>query len=422
MFHFKIFLSSLFLIAFMYARAQDMARVRHNIGVLCAPEMAGRGYALSGDKKAAEWIAAAFRQAGLQPFGNSFFQPFPLTVNTFYPQVALKVDGTVLQPGKDFIPNPVSGKGRGKARLVCLDTLLAKGDSLALKNAMQTSYKGKGVLFRMTDYMQLLERCPELLPKLNQAKVWVGTAPTLTAHISGQALQPPFLIVHSKNISTVAKKVAFRIDSELKTNYITQNVIGYIKGSKMPERFVVFTAHYDHLGTLGKQAYIPGANDNAAGVAMLIELAHYFRQHPPDFSVCFIAFSGEELGLLGSLHYTAQPLFPLANIHFLWNLDLIGTGKDGATVVNASLHPQAFERLKTLNDSLKALPKLVPRASAANSDHYPFTIKNVPAFFIYLMDKNYPYYHHPDDKAEHLPLDGFSGLFRLLISACLAMF
>lgn len=415
MLYLKILLASLCVSLAVPAIAQDMERVRQNIRLLCSPEMAGRGYTMDGDKKAAQLIAKAFREAGVQPFGSDYYQLFSLTANTFPQKIDLIIDEKFLTVGKDFIPNSVSGKGKGSAKLIYLDTLLAKGDSAVIRNAMQSNYQGKGIVFRMSDYSLMLERCPELIPQLNKAKVWIGTTPTLTAHISGQALQPPFLLAKPEAIGKSAKKIKFRIDSQLKTNYITQNVIGYIKGTETPERFVVFTAHYDHLGTMGTQAYIPGANDNAAGVAMLIELAHHFGKNPPPFSVCFMAFAGEELGLLGSLHYAANPLFPLSQINFLWNLDLVGTGKDGATVVNATIHTREFEKLKTINESLQALSKIIPRAPAANSDHYPFSIKGVSAFFIYLMDKNYPHYHNIDDKAENLPLSGFGGLFNLLI-------
>lgn len=415
MLYLKILLASLCISLAVPAISQDMERVHQNIRLLCSPEMAGRGYTMDGDKKAAQLIAEAFRKAGVQPFGSNYYQLFSLTANTFPQKMDLIIDGKHLTVGKDFIPNPVSGKGKGSTKLIYLDTLLAKGDSAVVRNAMQTNYQGKGIVFRMSDYSLMLERCPELIPQLNKAKVWIGTSLTLTAHISGQALQPPFLLAKPESIGASAKKIKFRIDSQLKTNYITQNVIGYIKGTEIPERFVVFTAHYDHLGTIGKQAYIPGANDNAAGVAMLIELAYHFSKNPPPFSVCFMAFSGEELGLLGSLHYAANPLFPLSQINFLWNLDLVGTGKDGATVVNATIHTREFEKLKTINESLQALPKIIPRAPAANSDHYPFSIKGVPAFFIYLMDKNYPYYHNIDDKVENLPLSSFGSLFNLLV-------
>src|SRR6201999_64747 len=84
-------------------------------------------------------------------------------------------------------------------------------------------------------------------------------------------------------------------------NYTSQNVIGYVKGKDNPDSFIVFTAHYDHLGQMGKKVYFPGANDNASGVAMLLSLARYYSkpEHKPKCSIVFIAFGGEEVALLG---------------------------------------------------------------------------------------------------------------------------
>ena len=70
---------------------------------------------------------------------------------------------------------------------------------------------------------------------------------------------------------------------------------------------------------------------------MLFELADYYTKNPPDYSIVFMAFAAEEAGLLGSRFYTENPLFPPKNIHFLINLDLIGTGSEGMTVVNGSI-------------------------------------------------------------------------------------
>ena len=108
----------------------------------------------------------------------------------------------------------------------------------------------------------------------------------------------------------------------------SQNLCGYVQGTQFPDSFVVFTAHYDHLGAMGKDAYFPGANDNASGVSMLLNLARYYKAHPAKYSVVFLFFSGEEAGLLGSKYYSEHPLFPLSTIKFLTNLDLLGTGDD----------------------------------------------------------------------------------------------
>src|SRR5690606_25921598 len=117
------------------------------------------------------------------------------------------------------------------------------------------------------------------------------------------------------------RKITVEIQPEYRSHN-ARNVIGYIKGTAFPDSFIVFSAHYDHLGMMGKQALFPGANDNASGVAMMLDIMHHYKKNPPAYSVCFMAFAGEEAGLLGSYYYTEKPLFPLGQIAMLINLDL----------------------------------------------------------------------------------------------------
>ena len=92
---------------------------------------------------------------------------------------------------------------------------------------------------------------------------------------------------------------------------------------------------------MGKDVYFPGANDNASGVAMLLNLANYYskKENQPKCSIAFIAFAGEEAGLLGSKYFSEHPLIPLNKMKFLVNLDLLGTGDEGMMVVNATCIP-----------------------------------------------------------------------------------
>lgn len=127
----------------------------------------------------------------------------------------------------------------------------------------------------------------------------------------------------------------------------------------------------------------------------------------------FIFFGAEEAGLVGSKFYTDNPVFPLEEIKFLINIDLAGTGEEGITVVNGSVFENEFSKLKELNETKKYLAQVKVRGKAANSDHYYFTEKGVPAFFIYTMG-GIKAYHDVYDKPETLPLTEFQDLFRLL--------
>src|SRR5699024_4573068 len=104
---------------------------------------------------------------------------------------------------------------------------------------------------------------------------------------------------------------------------------GVLPSSKKDADTLVFTAHYDHLGMMGKKAMFPGGNDNASGTSMLLSMAHYFQQNPSDYHLIFIAFAGEEVGLLGSKYFVENKSISLSSIHFLINLDIMGSGEEG---------------------------------------------------------------------------------------------
>ena len=197
--------------------------------------------------------------------------------------------------------------------------------------------------------------------------------------------------------------------------HLAQNVIGYVQGSEHPDSFIVFSAHYDHIGEMGK-ALFPGANDNASGTAMLLNLARYYSMpaHKPKCSIVFMAFCGEEVGLIGSRYYTEHPLFPLNRIRFLLNMDIMGTGEDGITAVNGTVYTKEFEALKKINDDARLVKAVNVRGKAANSDHYFFSEKGVHAFFVYTMG-GIKAYHDIYDKPQTLPLNEFQDLFELFV-------
>ena len=225
----------------------------------------------------------------------------------------------------------------------------------------------------------------------------------------------PVLIIKSSAFHYPVTSLDVHINNKFLNEYRTQNVVGYIPGTVCPDSFLVYTAHYDHLGMMGKSIYFPGANDNASGTSMMLILARYFSRHPQRYSVVFIGFTGEEAGLLGSGYFTGHPLINLSGIKFLVNLDLVGTGVDGITVVNATEFPHPFEMLCHLNDTGRYLVNIKKRGKACNSDHCPFYACGVPCFFIYTLG-GIAAYHNLDDRPETLPLTAFEALSKLLIA------
>jgi len=361
---------------FFNASAQDIAFARKIVDTLTSPYFWGRGYTNDGMKKAADFIADQFKQYGLKPLDNkSYFQKFSYPVNTFPDNMEVAINGKELVAGKDFIVGPEAHGLKAEGNLEEKDS----ADFVNMKN-----------------------------------KFIIHLADKLTWSASAETAEYTLVEVDKKAIDKTPTQFEVDIDNEFIKNFKAANICGYVKGTQQPDSFIFITAHYDHLGGMGKDVYFPGANDNASGISLLLNLAHYYVSHPQKYSIGFICFAGEEAGLFGSKHFTENPLVPLKNIRFLINTDLAGTGDEGITVVNATEFPKEFAYMNEINDQGKLLVKIYSRGKAANSDHYFFTEKGVPAFFFYTMG-GIKAYHDVFDKAETLPLNEHEDLFKLIV-------
>jgi hypothetical protein len=414
-FSIKPFLWGLLFFLPLHLVGQDMERAKATLRTLCSPAFHGRGYVNGGDRIAATYIRGQFQEIGLKPFDSSFFRPFTIEINTFPKKVSLQLDHQKLEPGKDFIVNPVAQGGRGRGKIVLLDTLIFTSEN-ARKTFMQQNFKRNVMVYESRHFSKLTELPLDYLNKMHEAKALIELQKDkLTASVStAQQSHAAFEMV-KKDLNPASKTAKFRLDAKFIKNYQTQNVIGYVTGKTNPDSYIVLTAHYDHLGRMGKDTYFPGANDNASGTTMLLELARYYArpENQPDESIVFMAFAAEEAGLLGSKYYTEHPVFPLKQIKFLLNLDLMGTGEDGITVVNSLKLPDEFAILTRINSEKNYLTKVNKRDNAPNSDHYFFTRKGVKAFFIYAMGGP-KFYHDIYDRPETLPLTKFQEMFGLI--------
>ncbi|MVN79166.1 M28 family peptidase [Hymenobacter sp. HMF4947] len=414
--------SSLFFAHTGRAQGVELVRARRTIEALAAPNMHGRGYVQQGEHRAAAYLRGRLRQLGLQPLAPDFTQPFTLDVNTFPGKLKLEVSDKplfqpgqpTLQPGRDYIAAPNSAATRATfAKPLQLDSLLFSNADTA-QIWLRREVKFHTLLLTGKQQARLSTLPIALQQHLDSAFAWVTLVPKLTASLAAtQAYQPRLEVLAARWHN--GRLVHMRVDADLKRAYPTQNLAAIVRGSAQPDSFLVVSAHYDHLGMMGKNVYFPGANDNASGVALLLELAAYYAcpENRPACSVVFLLFGAEEAGLVGSTYFVQHPLVPLSNIKFLVNLDLLGTGEEGATVVNGRLLPTAFQRLTALNDAHRYLPRLTARGAAANSDHYPFSQVGVPAFFLYTRGGSLAY-HDINDRPAALSLAGFAGAYGLV--------
>ena len=421
-----IILHLVFLFSLSYhAVSQDLDYAQAVINDLTAPDMHGRGYVSDGELIAARYIKKEFKKLGLKKSTPKYFQPFDISVNTFPGAMKLSLNNMALVPGKDFMVYPGSPSlegefescyiplaellddqlwlttiARSTGRFVLLEDIASDPDTLTPEEKDKFSYR--------IDFFRHNPGCPA-------AGTILFTQNKLSWGASTREFSRPFFTVIADVDPELLTRITVNVENEFFRSYQTQNMIGMIEGKKYKDSLIFLTAHYDHLGRMGENVYFPGANDNASGVAMILNLAAYYskEENRPDYTLVFLALGAEELGILGSGYYVAHPVLPLDRIAFLINIDLAGNGQDGITVVNGSMFPGPFNAIKKINDKNRYLPVVRKRGPACNSDHCPFYEVGVPSFFIYTMGGSTAY-HDIYDTPENLPLTMFENYFKLL--------
>jgi hypothetical protein len=204
----------------------------------------------------------------------------------------------------------------------------------------------------------------------------------------------------------------------------TKNVIGVLEGAgPHADETVIIGGHYDHLGRggllSGSLAFLShdihnGADDNASGTAMVLELARRMgaRRDPPPRRIVFMAFSGEERGLLGSQYYARNPLFPLSSTVMMFNCDMVGrlNDKDELTMIGTGTSPGLEDLVKVLGKSSGLTIKTVSGMTDGfgGSDHQSFYPKGIPVLFAFTgVHRDY---HKPSDDAG---LINYAGMARI---------
>ncbi|NNK80207.1 MAG: M28 family peptidase [Flavobacteriales bacterium] len=375
--------------------------------------MLGRGYVGGGLDLAAEHISKEFKNIGLKCFEEDYYQPFYHRVNTFPSIVELKVDGHSLVPGLEFIVDPSCPQysGRLKAEIFQIDD----AGPLPHPDSLDRSCEDCIVVLdvRAISDKTILSDARQLkyLYSYHAPVIWLSND-KLTWAVSDKQTVYPIIETGSYEVKE-GSMVDLKIQAEMIDDFKSKNILGYVQGLNSPDSFIVFTAHYDHLGMMGKEACFYGANDNASGTAFMMSLADHYVERPDDYTCVFIAFAGEEAGLKGSKYFVDNPLIDLSKVRFVINLDLMGSGIEGITVVNAVENKTEFSIMEELNSEYDLLPLIKSRGQAANSDHYFFAEAGVPAVFIYALGGSQAY-HDVHDVSSNLTFDEYSDIFRLL--------
>ena len=358
-------------------QAQDTVYARQVIKYLTSEKCFGRGYVKNGLHTAEKYLVSELKKQNVTPlFNGNFVQSFFHSVNTFPEKCDVSVNGKKLKTGNDFILDPSSCSAKGKFKLQKVDTshfICAEGDpkiSVTLKNKLTYSVGQESVKFCGVE-------------------------------------------IDRTKFKEEPKEIELNIQNKFIENFESKNIGCFINGERSSDTMIVFSAHYDHLGGIGKSAFFPGANDNASGVSVILNLVKYYKTHPHKYKTVFIFFAGEEAGLLGSKFFVESKAIDLNKIKFLINLDLLGTGDDGIMVVNGAVYEKEFLILTKINTEEKLVKEIKKRGKASNSDHYWFSEAGVPCFFIYTMG-GIKAYHDVYDVEKTLPLTDYVDVFKLI--------
>ena len=206
------------------------------------------------------------------------------------------------------------------------------------------------------------------------------------------------------------------------------NIVGLIPGARVPDRYIVVTAHYDHVGVSGDQIY-NGADDNASGVATMLEMARRLKADPPEHSVLIVALDGEERGLLGAREFVRAPPVPLSSISLNLNFDMTARAEtDGHLWVTGTYQqPQLrpiLEAVAPQGPVSFAFGKDTPQDTGENnwvdaSDHGAFHEAGVP--FLYMGVDYHPDYHRPSDDFERITPAVFTSATEIAIAGFRAL-
>ncbi len=404
---------TLLVLACVQAGAQDMTHFKRIVKQLSSAKYQGRGYARNGANKAGKFLQKEFEKAGVD---EVTIQPFKLDINTFCGRMKMWADGRQLRAGVDFSMREYSPGVHGTFPVYHVDTLNFDAERM-YADLLKPEYANALVCcdfwfsYRHRKDFSRLQKAGEC-NNAGLLQTWASPIKFFKAY-GEKMVDKPIIWVTPETIEGV-KNVRMDVDNKFLKDYECFNVIAKVEGQQHDSCYV-FTAHYDHLGNLGKKIFYAGANDNASGTAAIVTLAAYYAKNRPQYDMYFIAFSGEDANLRGSTWYAEHPKVPLQQIKYLFNIDMIGDNNPEQYCEVSDEGMRGFSLFEQINNREHHFKALHRGDLAANSDHYPFATRHVPCIF--LENENgdaFQYYHTIYDTYQTVCFDSYEPVFRLV--------
>jgi hypothetical protein len=376
---------------------------------LASDELMGRGTTRPEINIAARYISEEFKSMGIRevPGTNDYFQTFSIKLFTPSKTGALTVNNTTYNMGQDIIQMsgtdislnaPIVYAGFGLKE--DLDKTDVKGKIILTKwGANDSSSPQEGFVLLETKQKLAQERgVAALIEPAPSAIPWEAAQQYfMREHVQMEGTDNfSTFLINDKNSSLFTlpqnQSATISVTGNQVRSISVKNVMGRVEGTdaKLKDQFIVLSAHYDHLGVAqqpkmeeGKvDSIYNGARDNAIGTTAVIDAARYFAQHPPKRSILFIAFTAEEMGLIGSKYFAEHPALPLKQLVYDFNIDN-ASYNDTTIVTFVGLgRTSADADIKRACDAygLSILPDPTPgKELFYGSDNLPLAEKGIPA-------------------------------------------
>jgi hypothetical protein len=434
-----LLLSGFFLFSYHTVIAQQLNRkdkklekqIIKDINYLASDALEGRLTGSPGEKLSAEYIAAAYKKAGLKPLGvaGSYFQTFEIvTLRMATDSGILEIAGQRMKQFLDFYPLSLSSN-RAELQSIAVNV----GFGIQSKSPVRNDYegkdaKGKVVIIDMgspdgihphSEYLAwhgLESRVKEAIKQGAAGVVFYRNSDQVEkpdGNLSLKTIPTSIPVVYcNRELANLPLGTPINLKVVIKSiSEIGHNVIGF-KDNKA-KHTVVIGAHHDHLGRgqMGNSLSVEnglihnGADDNASGISALLAISKDLRKAKKwnkNNNYLFIAFSGEELGLLGSKYFTENPTISLENINYMLNMDMVGkldSFKRVLVVNGVGTSPSWNKSIGAIAlDTAKLKEIKTTDGGIGASDHTSFYLKNIPA--VHFFTGQHFHYHKPTDDVE----------------------
>lgn len=423
----------------LFGQSDVANRMKEHIVYLSSDDLEGRETGKKGEELAAAYVVEQFKGIGLQPKGinNEWLQPFGF-LNLMKPKsdCAFSLDGRAMKVNEDYIILPQSGDGQ-------LDGLpVYVGFGIQAPVLAHDDYKAAG---DVTGKIVLIDRgTPDgddphgkfgdyaAMDLKIETAVKMGAAGIIFVDPTNQQLEAPIVnysrksvrksipIVYLANSSAKAaadKKVVAKVGLD-EENLTGNNVIGFLDNNR--PYTIVIGGHYDHLGFgddgslhRGEPAIHNGADDNASGTALVIELAREIAkdQSLHQFNYLFMTFSGEEKGLYGSNYFCKNPTIDLAKVSCMLNFDMVGRlDPEKNTLGINAVGTSPFWKEAMAGIQIDDMKVKTAESGVGPSDHTSFYLKDLPV--LHFFSGTHSDYHKPSDDESLINYAGVDKIYR----------